>query len=711
MTQLKTLNIILLFLIIHVFMNTNILFAQNSKINKLYEQLNQTIEDSSKINILNKLSKSYKRSNPDSALYFVEMAEALALILNDSIGLADSYNNYGNIYKNQGMYSLSMNYYQKSLEISEEIGYKSNLGKLYNNIGILHNIQKDYDLSMEYYEKSLKIKDELGDEKGKSYCYNNISTIYDIKKDFNKALEYCDKSLAIRKELNDSMGMGVCHNYLGRIYLHNNDFTKSLYHYNIAMKIKRKSGDQFGMSQILYHFSMISVAIGDSKTNLTEKNKYYKEAIDNAHHSLEISEKIGAVNNQRYAYEILHKASMGMKDYKKAVFYQKQSYLLRDSLFNLEKIKLIKDIELKYQTEKNQLQIEKLEKESELKSANLNSLQNQRIFLIVISILFFAFLISLIFAGKKLKLKSQTIYTKNERINAQNEEITQQNNSLQKYQDHLEEMIKEQTKSLIIAMENAKRADQLKTAFLENLSHEIRTPLNAIVGFSSLLESIGDISEDDKKFVSHINSGSESLLKIVDSIMHVSKIQIGDYKISFTEFNINRLMQQLYEEFNVSDEYLKKNKLELIVNLEACSENKTIYSDENVIRTILFNLIENAIKYTETGKVEFGYRLPGVKTHSPASQRKENTTLSIPNKSIQFYVNDTGIGISEEDIKYIFEKFRKIAPGKTKLYRGLGLGLTIAKSMVEQLNGKIWIESEIDKGSVFYFSFPLDKKV
>jgi len=692
-------------------MNTNILFAQNSKINKLYEQLNQTIEDSSKINILNKLSKSYKRSNPDSALYFVEMAEALALILNDSIGLADSYNNYGNIYKNQGMYSLSMNYYQKSLEISEEIGYKSNLGKLYNNIGILHNIQKDYDLSMEYYEKSLKIKDELGDEKGKSYCYNNISTIYDIKKDFNKALEYCDKSLAIRKELNDSMGMGVCHNYLGRIYLHNNDFTKSLYHYNIAMKIKRKSGDQFGMSQILYHFSMISVAIGDSKTNLTEKNKYYKEAIDNAHHSLEISEKIGAVNNQRYAYEILHKASMGMKDYKKAVFYQKQSYLLRDSLFNLEKIKLIKDIELKYQTEKNQLQIEKLEKESELKSANLNSLQNQRIFLIVISILFFAFLISLIFAGKKLKLKSQTIYTKNERINAQNEEITQQNNSLQKYQDHLEEMIKEQTKSLIIAMENAKRADQLKTAFLENLSHEIRTPLNAIVGFSSLLESIGDISEDDKKFVSHINSGSESLLKIVDSIMHVSKIQIGDYKISFTEFNINRLMQQLYEEFNVSDEYLKKNKLELIVNLEACSENKTIYSDENVIRTILFNLIENAIKYTETGKVEFGYRLPGVKTHSPASQRKENTTLSIPNKSIQFYVNDTGIGISEEDIKYIFEKFRKIAPGKTKLYRGLGLGLTIAKSMVEQLNGKIWIESEIDKGSVFYFSFPLDKKV
>ena len=272
-------------------------------------------------------------------------------------------------------------------------------------------------------------------------------------------------------------------------------------------------------------------------------------------------------------------------------------------------------------------------------------------------------------------------------------------------------MIKEQTKSLIIAMENAKRADQLKTAFLENLSHEIRTPLNAIVGFSSLLESIGDISEDDKKFVSHINSGGESLLKIVDSIMHVSKIQIGDYKISFTEFNINRLMQQLYEEFNVSDEYLKKNKLELIVNLEACSENKTIYSDENVIRTILFNLIENAIKYTETGKVEFGYRLPGVKTHSPASQREENTTLSIPNKSIQFYVNDTGIGISEEDIKYIFEKFRKIAPGKTKLYRGLGLGLTIAKSMVEQLNGKIWIESEIDKGSVFYFSFPLDKKV
>jgi len=324
-------------------------------------------------------------------------------------------------------------------------------------------------------------------------------------------------------------------------------------------------------------------------------------------------------------------------------------------------------------------------------------LQNQRVLLIIILLLFVVFVINLLLTRKKLKSHSQIIHKKNERINAQNEEITQQNSSLQKYQDHLEEMIKEQTQSLIIAMENAKRADQLKTAFLENLSHEIRTPLNAIVGFSGLLESIGDLSEDDKKFVNHINSGSESLLKIVDSIMHVSKIQIGDFKISCSEFNISKLMLQLYNEFKASDEYLKKSKLDLEINIEDYLKSKTVYSDENAIRTILFNLIENAIKYTEKGKVEFGFKLVSVGTNETSSEALQ---------SIQFYVKDTGIGISKDDIKYIFDKFRKIAPGKTKLYRGLGLGLTIAKNMVEQLGGKIWLESELHKGTTFYFTTP-----
>ncbi|MEN8121285.1 MAG: tetratricopeptide repeat-containing sensor histidine kinase, partial [Bacteroidota bacterium] len=649
-------------------MNTSIILSQNSNINGLFEQLNTAKEDTGKVVILNKLSKSYKRSNPDSALSFAKKAEALALNLNDSVGLAESYNNYGNIYKNQGFYILAMTMYQKSLKISEEINYKQGLGKLYNNIGILHFIQKNYDISMEYYEKSLKIKDSLGDKKGKSYCYNNISNIYDIKKNYPTAIEYANKSLAIRQELKDSTGMSVCYQRLGRISLHSKHFAQASSYYQQAMELNKKWGDKYGISQILYNISELKMAIGNSETNFNKKNKYYKEAINDALQSINVSKKIGAVNNQRYAYKTLHEASMALQDYKMAVFYQKQYYLLRDSLLNLEKIKQIKDIELKYQAEKKQLQIEKLEKEYELKSANLKSLQNQYILLILTLLLFVVFLIYLLFTRKKLKLNNLTINKKNDKINAQYEEITQQNDSLQKYQNHLEEMIKGQTADIVEAKENAERANQLKTAFLENLSHEIRTPLNAIVGFANLLESNVNISKSEKAFIGHINNGSESLLKIVNSIMQVSKIQLGEYKINLTEFNINKLMQQLFEEFKVSEEYGKKKKLELKLNLSDIPPEKFINSDIDSIRIILFNLIENAIKYTESGFVEFG-----------ASMEND--------KSISFYVHDTGMGINQKDIKFIFDKFSKISPGKTKLYRGLGLGLTVVKSMVEQLNG------------------------
>jgi len=683
------------FQFVYLLTNEQGLYAQNAKNTKLKAQLAEADNDTSRIKILNKLSKSYKRSNFDSALYFVKQAEKLAEMIDYSFGLADCYNNYGNIYKNQGYYFLAMNYYQKSLKISEELNYKKNLGKLYNNIGILHLIQKEYDLSMEYYEKSLKIKDELGDEKGKTYCYNNISTVYDIKKDYSKALEYINKSLAIRQKLKDSVGISVCYQFLGRIFLHKKDFEQSGKYYQLAMALKKESGDQFGIAQTLYNIAALKMAVGNSASGLTKKNKYYKQSINYAIQSLDISERIGALNVQRYAHNTLYEAYMALRNYKEAIMYKNSYDLLKDSLFSIEKVKQIKDIEAKYRFEKKQLQVEKLEKEYELKTANVKSLQNQRVLLIIILLLFVVVVLNLLFTRKKLKSHSQIIHKKNERINTQNEEITQQNFSLQKYQDHLEEMIKEQTESLIIAMENAKRADQLKTAFLENLSHEIRTPLNAIVGFSSLLESIGDLSEDDKKFVSHINSGSESLLKIIDSIMHVSKIQIGDFKISITKFSIRKLMLQLYEEFKVSDEYLKKSKLNLEINIEDYLEHKTVYSDENTIRTILFNLIENAIKYTEKGKVEFGFKLVSL-----SANKLDSKSL----QSIQFYVKDTGIGINKDDVKYIFEKFRKIAPGKTKLYRGLGLGLTIAENMVKQLDGKIWLESELNKGTTFYFT-------
>jgi len=283
--------------------------------------------------------------------------------------------------------------------------------------------------------------------------------------------------------------------------------------------------------------------------------------------------------------------------------------------------------------------------------------------------------------------KKQLLYQKNE--------ILKQNREINEHRNQLEQKVKDRTKEFLKAKEDAdkaredaERADLLKTVFLENLSHEIRTPLNAVVGFSSLLGLSENLSKKDVEYINHITTGSENLLKIIDSVVQVSKIQLGEYELSYTRFNVNTLMQLLYNEFKNVQIKSKKAMLELRLNTNRVGENIELYSDKKAIQMVFFNLVGNAIKYTESGFVEFGIA---------------NST----EEAIQFYVKDTGIGISEKDIKFIFDKFRKIDPNKTKLYRGLGLGLTIVKRIIEKLNGEIWVESELNKGSCFYFLVPV----
>ena len=275
-------------------------------------------------------------------------------------------------------------------------------------------------------------------------------------------------------------------------------------------------------------------------------------------------------------------------------------------------------------------------------------------------------------------------------IREKNKEISRQNAELYRYQEHLEDMIKERTNDLEIEKLNAEKADQLKTSFLENLSHEIRTPLNAIVGFSTLLENEENISKNALESITNINSGSSSLIRIVDSIMQASRIQLGDIQLYESEFSIYNLIKEIYYEFKTSVIFQKKENVLLKYNAESVKDI-LITCDNERLYTILYNLIENALKYTEKGFVEFGVTV-----------EKENL--------LQFYIKDTGIGIAPKDLNYIFDKFRKVETDKSILYRGLGLGLNISKNLVKILNGKIRVESDWGKGSVFYFSIPIKKK-
>ncbi|QGY45281.1 PAS domain S-box protein [Maribellus comscasis] len=234
---------------------------------------------------------------------------------------------------------------------------------------------------------------------------------------------------------------------------------------------------------------------------------------------------------------------------------------------------------------------------------------------------------------------------------------------------------------LINAKKTAEDADKLKSAFLANMSHEIRTPMNGILGFTSLLKEPGLTGEEQKKYIEIIQKSGERLLNTVNDIVEISKIETGNVKVTLKVVNITRHILTLYEFFSLE---AKRKGLKLLIENKLSSDESLIKTDKSKISSILSNLLKNAIKFTKSGTIKIG------------CVKRANM--------IEFFVRDTGIGIPENRREAIFNRFEQADIGDSRVFEGSGLGLSIAKSYTEMLGGKIWVESEENKGSTFYFT-------
>jgi len=246
---------------------------------------------------------------------------------------------------------------------------------------------------------------------------------------------------------------------------------------------------------------------------------------------------------------------------------------------------------------------------------------------------------------------------------------------------------KQTEQALKEAKEKAEEADRLKSSFLSNMSHEIRTPMNAIVGFSQLLANSALDEKKRQVFIEQINLNSESLLKLIEDIIYVSKIEAGKIEIKETMMLLNSVLDELHTGFIEHKRRMGKEFLNLTLIKSIENNNFSILTDIQRFKQIITNLLGNALKFTENGSVTFGYEV-----------KDQNNLL--------FFVKDTGLGINPAKIEYVFDRFTKVSAGKTKLYGGTGLGLSITQHLVELLGGKIWVESIENQGSNFYFLLP-----
>lgn len=269
----------------------------------------------------------------------------------------------------------------------------------------------------------------------------------------------------------------------------------------------------------------------------------------------------------------------------------------------------------------------------------------------------------------ELQRINRELKIRNEEYAALNKDYAAQNDELQK------------------SMLKAEESDRLKSAFLANMSHEIRTPMNAIIGFSSLLNNSDLTLEKQKYFSQIIRKRSADLLKIIDDILDISKIEVNQILLQPTKGSIRELLNEVFEYSLTKAEIDSKLDVHISLVNQAVDADE-ITTDFGRLKQVLFNLIENALKFTKQGTIEIGCKMKD-------------------SKELLFYVKDTGTGISKENQTKIFERFQQAHNAMDSSFGGTGLGLTISKGLIELLGGSIWVDSELDKGSCFCFTTPL----
>jgi signal transduction histidine kinase len=268
-------------------------------------------------------------------------------------------------------------------------------------------------------------------------------------------------------------------------------------------------------------------------------------------------------------------------------------------------------------------------------------------------------------------------------FNQMTEKIKITQDQLAEYNRMLEEKVAERTKELSQALDKLTEADRIKSEFVTNLSHELRTPLNAVIGFSDIiLQKIdGEINESQKKDLTLINNSGKHLLSLIDDLLDIAKIETGHAMVNYEQFQISTLAEQV---ISLTKQGLLDKDIKL--KLEIAKDIPIIRADKFKIKRALLNLLSNAVKFTEKGHVAL--------------------IVSYKEDKFIFEIQDTGIGIKEEDLNKIFERFRQLDSSTTRPHGGIGMGISLVTELIKMHKGDIWVNSVYGKGTSFFFTLP-----
>lgn len=595
-----------------------------------------------------------QKGNYDKAQTFFEEYVAYAKEQMDEIQVANGLYQKALIFDTRGQHEKSLEIYYRILKIYEDNDDEYSAANILNSLGEILKNSNRFNEAMNNYNKALEIFTRLDAKTDMANCYFNIGGTYLLLKNYGDALIYFNKALVLDKEINSLWGAAYDYESIGEVYSLQGRYNEALQVHLKALAIR----EQLQQKREL--------AAAYTKVGIDYlKLKNYGEAKVNLEKSLFYAEDVGANNELRDVYEWISKLNAEMGNYKEALEFNQKFIVVKDSLFNATKSMQIEELQERFNSEKKQDAIIALEKDAEIKDLRLKrrtSLQNISIVIAIATILFFLFLFNR--------------YKYRQRVRQE---------ALEK--KRLLEVERQKTEHEKQRVEELEKIDKLKDEFLANTSHELRTPLNGIIGLSESLKdgAAGKLSPKVIENLSMISNSGKRLTHLVNDILDFSKLKNKDLDLSIQPVDIYATVSVVLK---LSEPFIRNSDLKLI---NAVSKDVALVdADENRLQQIFYNLIGNAIKFTEKGHIEI------------AAEAKDNLLL--------ISVTDTGIGIPESKFEDIFKSFEQADGSTQREFGGTGLGLSVSKQLVELHGGTIGVRSVVGQGSKFTFSLPLSTR-
>ncbi len=635
----------------------------------------------------------------------------------------------GTIARIQNRLSAAADTLRLALDRYSALGQKAKVALLYSRLGLLYQQQGISEAAIEYHITALSLAEDIAytdlifrQNINLASTYNHLNQPKKALTLLNNAEKIIPEDVAIQRKVSLFLFKADSYSRLGRIdsaktnLIHAleltyqtsfRDTTILIYLYSSYAVIAQKAGDNALAQSMLdttlalermmrpanyYNIRPLVDAArvmffrAEQTSPSAEKSALYRRAV-------EFAERASSIPSSSKFYplwlkEIMAKSYFALEQYKIAYSIQQEYISVRDSLFNIGLEKHIEAVQERLSRTKREREIERLTNQS---------YANSRLqFAVMLGAIVLLALIFVLWNRYSLKKRSEHLVEHiNQELQETNRQLTQSNFLLHNANEELS-----------LARERAEEVGRMKRAFLDTISHEIRTPLTAIQGYSQLLEMMLSNTEH-REFVERIHAAGDHLLLLFEDMLHLSKMHGDQVQIDLQPTSLHDLCRQVLAMFE-EPARIKGVVLSATVSTMLVSH---LQLDTSKVRLILFNLIGNAIKFTETGfvrlLVESGAQEGEAATQATATQAEQEHNSIPVARSIRIIVQDSGIGIEKEALNSIFDSFRQTNIEIHRKYGGLGLGLTICKNFVDILSGTIRVESIEGEGSTFIVELPV----